>query len=163
MTNSSIVPYYARKYYRQRNFHIMYIDWKGAITLEREGNFKNAINDEKLKQQLIDSAITILIDYELLDLQNDLRKIIANFAYLLVNDNEIPFAMMKISIPQKYMWLRTKVFYFGVQDGECLLLDNDTFSEQTYQNISKEMRKRHTAIDWLAFPEDYSMITSKTT
>ena len=71
--------------------------------------------------------------------------------------------MMKVSIPQKYMWLRTKVFYFGVQDGECLLLDNDTFSEQTYKNISKETKQRHTEIDWLAFPEDYSMIASKTT
>ena len=149
----------------RKEFFILYIyiDWKGAITLEREGNFKNAINNEKLKQQLIDSAITILLDYELLDLQNDLRKIIVDFAYLLVNDDEIPFAMMKISIPQKYMWLRTKVFYFGVQDGECLLLDNDTFSEQIYKNISKEMKQRHTEIDWMEFPEDYSMITSKTT
>ena len=118
--------------------------------MEREGNFKNAINNEKLKHQLIDSAITILIDYELLDLQNDLRKIIVDFAYLLVNDDEIPFSMMKVSILKIYVVENKGILLWSTR-WECLLLDNDTFSEQTYKNISKETKQRHTEIDWLAF------------
>lgn len=99
---------------------------------------ENVITDKKIKEEFGDMAISILVNKSELDLKSDLKYLRIEFGYLFKrpNNNTIE-AMFKITIPKK-----EKVFYFGTQDGELLLLNNQ-FTEDTFRRIQSDMFSIH--------------------
>lgn len=103
--------------------------------------FKNVISNRELKENLADTALSVLANQKLISLPKDLKHLIVEFGYLLLNDKEEPVAMFKV-MPPKKMFQSQKTYYFGTQDGKLLLL-NENFNEDTFRKIQNDMFVMH--------------------
>lgn len=117
--------------------------------------FKNAIKNKELKESIGDAAISLLCNQKLIDTPKDLKHLIVEFAYLFQNDKEEPVTMIKVITPKR-LFNPSKVFYFGSQNGNLLLLNNK-FNEEAYKKIQNDMFVMHKvdilSINW----NDYKM------
>ena len=103
--------------------------------------FKNVITDLKLKEHFGDEAISLLANQKLIELPKDLKHLVVEFAYLLMNNSEQPITMFKVVTPKR-LFKQSKTYYFGTQDNKLLLL-NENFNEETFRKIQNDMFVMH--------------------
>jgi hypothetical protein len=103
--------------------------------------FRNEITNKALKENLGDLAISLLVNQNLISLEKDLNHLKIEFGYLLMNRSDEPVAMFKVTLPKK-LFKSQKTFYFGTQEGDLLLL-NQEFTEDTFRKVQKDMFAMH--------------------
>lgn len=104
--------------------------------------YENGITNKKYKEQLADTAISLLVNKKLISIEKDLKNLIVEFGYLLLPENhEEVSSLLKITVPKRLLQSQ-KVFYMGVQKGKMMLL-TENFDENTFRKISKNMLNMH--------------------
>ena len=104
--------------------------------------FENGITNKKYKEHLADSALAILVNNKLISKEKDFKHLVVEFGYLLLPDNHDEVsAVLKVVIPKK-MFRNEKIFYFGVQKGKIMLL-NESFNEAMFRKVSNDMLTMH--------------------
>lgn len=104
--------------------------------------FKNAIKNRELKEQIGDSALSLLANNKLIELDKDSKHLVIEFGYLLLpNDTDKPAALLKIITPKK-LFNASKVFYIAIQKGEMMILD-EKFNEEIFEKVSTDMLTMH--------------------
>ena len=118
--------------------------------------FQNSILDKQLKENLADAALSLLINNKFIEMKkNSLKNIKVEFAYLFLDFDGNPSALLKIITPKK-LFKPEKVYYFGTQDGKLLLL-NEKFTEETFLETKRGMFARHNVNAALEDPNSYKM------
>lgn len=113
--------------------------------------FKNAIGNRKAKEYIGDVAISILTEKRLISIPRDLDHLVIEFGYLFLKEGGgTPITMIKVLTPKR-LFKKQKVFYMGSQDDDFLLFD-DSFDENTFRKIQKDMFVKHnvdiSTINW---------------
>lgn len=104
--------------------------------------FENVINNRHLKEQLGDSALSLLSNNKLISLEKDTKHLIVEFGYLLLpKDSDKPSSLLKIVTPKK-LFKQSKVFYIAIQKGEMMILDNN-FNNEMFKKVSLDMLTMH--------------------
>ncbi len=110
--------------------------------LEMDKPFKNVITNKTYKENVADTALSILIDKKLISKEKDLKHLVVEFGYLLLPDNtEDLCALLKIITPKRLL-SKSKIFYVAIQQGNMMLLDN-RFDEAMFRKTSADMLVMH--------------------
>lgn len=100
--------------------------------------FENVINNRKLKEQIGDNVLSLLVNNKLITLEQDAKNLIVQFGYLLLpKDTDKPAALLKV-VTAKKLLKPSKVFYVAIQKGEMMIL-GDNFNEETFRKVSADM------------------------
>ena len=103
--------------------------------------FENVIDDKKIKEDFGDLAISVLVNGKLIDINKDLKHLVVEFGYLFkISENNFT-TMFKMTIPKK-LFSKERVFYFGTQNGNLMLL-NSSFNEEMFRKIQHDMFIMH--------------------
>ena len=107
-----------------------------------ENTFNNVISDKALKENLADTALSLLASHKFISLEKDLKHLVVEFGYLLMpKDRDEVSTLMKVTTPKK-LFQAPKVFYLGSQSGKLMLL-NENFGEDMFRKVSQDMLTRH--------------------
>lgn len=105
-------------------------------------SFKNEIQNKKLKENITDAALAILINNKLISLDKDLKHLVVEFGYLLLPEKSDKVATLLKVMPPKRMFQPQRTYYLGSQEGKLLLL-NENFNETMFKKISNDMLIMH--------------------
>ena len=101
----------------------------------------NGIMRKDLKESFGNFAIALLHNYNFISSSKDLRHVVVEFGFLLIDSLGRPETMFKLTIPKK-LFHPQRTFYFGTQDGKLLLL-NEKFTEEAFRAIQNDMFITH--------------------
>lgn len=113
-----------------------------GYTARAKEPFENGIKNRELKEQLADTALSLLASHKFISLEKDLNHLVVEFGYLLLpKDSDKVSALIKVITPKK-IFQPSKVFYLGTQDGNMMLL-NEKFNEEMFRKVSYDMLTMH--------------------
>ncbi|MFR9215980.1 MAG: hypothetical protein ACLVKK_07075 [Ruthenibacterium sp.] len=101
----------------------------------------NGIMRKDLKESFGNFAISLLSNNNLISSSKDLQHSVVEFGYLLIDSLGRPQAMFKLTIPKR-LFHPQRTFYFGTQNGQLLLL-NEQFTEEAFRAIQNDMFMMH--------------------
>lgn len=129
---------------------------KCGYDIEIDKPFQNVITNKTYKENVADTALSILIDKKLISKDKDLKNLKVEFGYLLLPDNtEDLCALLKIITPKR-MLAKSKIFYVAIQQGNMMLLD-DRFDEAMFRKVSEDMLVMHKVDLNTVNSKDYTM------
>lgn len=97
---------------------------------------KNEINNSKLKQNIANAAVQILLNNKLIN-ENELSDFKIQFGYLFTKDNSTIEALIKTNC-------NNKSFYFACQKGSLMLIN---INEIQYNQTINYMREHHSCLN----------------
>ena len=91
-----------------------------GYTVRSKETFENGIKNRELKEQLANTALSLLSSHKFISLEKDLNHLVVEFGYLLLSkDSDEVSALIKVVTPKK-IFQPSKIFYLGTQGGNRL-------------------------------------------
>ena len=110
--------------------------------MEVEKPFKNIITYKNYKENVADTALSILIEKKLISKDKDLKHLTVEFGYLLLPDETADVCGLLRIVTPKGLLSKSKIFYVAIQQGKMMLLD-ERFDDNMFRKVSLDMLAMH--------------------